>query len=76
MFGQVVSLWVTAAVTSKMEEVGRFIVTSEKIYPIASMYGILTYIYHNKSTIHVDKQTLHMDGIIMETNMSKISGQL
>ena len=30
-------------------------------YPIqvASMYGLLTYIYHTKSTIHVGKYTLH-----------------
>ena len=36
------------------------------IYPIASMYGIFTYIYHIlplKTTIHVGKYTSPMDGM-------------
>ena len=41
-------------------------------YPIASMYGIYTYIYHNilplRTTIHVGKYTSPMDGMGMTFN--------
>ena len=41
------------------------------IWPIASMYGIFTYIYHKKSTIHVGKYTSPMDAMAGFTDFAR-----